>query len=320
MTARRLLRLLSIGVAAAVGYAAPAEAGCTVSSGAATLASSTSYDVRAGTVPVVAGSAGLNCSGAAISLLGGSYARATVTSANGYVLKTTGGAGVAYAVSADAAGQQTFTQGGTVDYASGTLLSLLGIGGGTAFNTSLYARLIAQPNLPAGTYRDTLTIAWDYSICNGVQVALVCVDYERNKVTTTVAVTLVVTNDCRIAAPALSFGSVALVRQFQPVAQSVLVDCTLGTTYKVAFTAGRSGNARPWRTMTDGAGHVLQYNLYRADGVTIWDETNPLPAAAAGTGAVTPAQAQAYVAKVNPAQATPVAGAYADQLTVVVTF
>lgn len=320
MTVRRHVRTIAIGIAAAVGYAAPAQAGCAVAPTAVTLAPSTSYDVRGGTVPMVSGPGGLSCSGAAITLLGGSYARATVTSANGFALKTTAGASLAYAVSADAAGQQTFTQGGTVDYASGTLLSLLGIGTGGGFNTALYARLTAQPNLPAGTYRDTLTVVWDYSICNGVQVALVCVDYERGRVTTTVTVTLVVLNDCRIAAPALSFGSAALVRQFQPVTQSVLVDCTLGTSYKVAFTAGRSGAARPWRTMSDGAGNVLQYNLYRSDGVTIWDESNPLPAAAAGTGAVTPAQAQAYVAKVNPAQATPAAGAYSDQLTVVVTF
>ncbi|MEH3035882.1 MAG: spore coat protein U domain-containing protein [Sphingomonas adhaesiva] len=317
MTMRGVLRLLAAGAAA---YAAPVQAGCAVNAGALTLAPSTSYDVRAGAVPVVAGPAGLTCTGAAISLLGGSYARATVTSANAFALKAPGGASLPYAVSADAAGQQTFTQGGTVDFASGTLLSLLGIGSGGGFNTALYARLAGQPNLPAGTYRDTLTVVWDYSICNGVQVALVCVDYERARVTTTIAVTMVVQNDCRIAAPALAFGSVALVRQFTAVTQSVLVDCTLGTSYKVAFTAGRGGSARPWRTMSDGAGGVLQYNLYRSDGVTIWDESNPLSAAAAGTGAVTPAQAQTYVAKVNPAQATPAAGAYADQLTVVVSF
>ena len=310
-----------IGVAvSSLGFASPAIAGCTTSSTALTLAPSTSYDVRGGTVPSVAGSAGLSCTGTALSVLGGSYARATITSANDFRLVAPTGDAITYAVSADSGATQTFTQGGTIDYMNVTLVSLLGFGSATSYTAPLHARLTSAPNLPAGTYKDRLTVVWDYSICNGVQVAGVCVLYERGRVTTTVDVTLVVGSDCRIAAPDLSFGSAPLVSQFQPVTRSVLVDCTRGTTYKVAFSAGRNASARPWRTMSDGAGHVLQYNLYRPDGATIWDESNPLAAAVAGTGGVTPSQVQSYVARINPAQATPAAGSYTDQVQVVISF
>ena len=306
--------------AAAFGWAAPASAGCTLAPQTQTLAPSTSYDVRAGVVPQIGGSAGLSCTGAALSVLGSSFARATITSANAFRLTATSGDQIAYAASADAGGTQPFTQGGTVDYMSAQLVSLLGLLSSTSLTTPMYVRLTSAPNIPAGTYKDRLTINWNYKVCNGVQVAGICVLYEQGQATITVDVTLVVGNDCRIATTDVAFGAAPLVSQFAALSPSVLVDCTKGTTYKVAFSTGRSGVARPWRTMTDGAGHALQYNLYRLDGVTIWDETNPLPSALPGTGGTTPSQVQSFVARVNPAQVTPPAGSYTDQVQVVVSF
>jgi spore coat protein U-like protein len=88
----------------------------------------------------------------------------------------------------------------------------------------------------------------------------------------------------------------------------------------VAFTNGNSGAARPWRAMSDGNGHTLQYNIYQTDGTTIWDQTNPVTSTQTGTGSLTPSQMQSYVAKVNPAQATPPAGTYTDNVSVVISF
>jgi len=300
--------------------ASPAYAGCSTSSSQLVFATSTSYDVRTAAVAQVAGSAGLSCTGSTLSLLGGSTAKATVTSANGFKLVAGGSDTLPYLVSADSGGTQAFTQGSTIDYMSPTLLSLLGIGSASNFNAPIYAKLVGGPNVAAGVYTDTLTVSWNYSICSGVQVGSVCVGYEANRVTTTIQVSITVSKDCRISAPSLSFGSAPLVTQFQPVTQSVLVDCTKGATYKVAFTSGRSGSARPWRTMTDGSGRSLQYNLYQSDGTTIWDESNPKPSASTGTGDTNPAQIQTYVARINSTQTTPAAGSYSDQLVVVVSF
>ena len=313
-----LLRLL-LALLALCSFASASEAGCSTSSTALAFASSSSYAVLAGSVVQVSGTAGLSCSGSALSVLGGSYARATITSANNFKLSAGASDAIPYQVSADSGGTVVFTQGGTVDYFSS---STLGLGGSnaSAFNSSLYAKLTAAPNIAAGSYTDTLTVSWDYSICSGVQVGGVCTTYEKSKVTDTVTVTLIVGRDCRISAPNVSFGTVALVSQFPSISQAALVDCTKGAAYNIAFSSGQNGSARPWRAMTDGAGHKLQYNIYRTDGTTIWDETNPLASATLGTGSTTQFQLQSYLVKVNAAQAAPPAGSYSDTINVVVSF
>lgn len=314
-----LLRLM-IGLFAVLGSTGAARAGCTAASTTLNLGAPSSYSVLDSSVAQVSGQAGLSCTGNLLTLLGGGYARATFTSANNFALKNTAGDQVAYRLTVDSGGTTVITQNGTVDYLNSTILSLLGIGQANGFNAPVYAKLTAAPNLPAGVYTDTVTVAWDYHICNGAQIGIVCVAYESGQTQKTLTVTMDVQNDCRILAPNVSFGSVALVGQFGTVSQSVLVNCTKNATYKVAFTNGLSGAARPWRAMTDGSGNVLQYNLYRSDGVTIWDETNPLTSGETGSGSTTPSQAHGYTAKVNPAQTTPPPGTYSDTVSVVISF
>lgn len=314
------LRALIALVALCAGAGA-AQAGCTVSSPTMRFANGSTYDVRAGSVASINGPAGLACTGSVLSVLGTGYARATMTSANGFLLKGPGGSTIPFAVAADSNGTFGFTQGGTINYFNPTLLSLANILFPNSFSPALYARVTASPNIPPGVYSDTLTVQWSWKVCTGLDVlGLVCVGYETSTGTSTIPISLTVGADCRISAPNISFGSAALVSQFTAVNQAVLIDCSLGATYKVAFSGGSAGSARPWRTMSDGAGHVLQYNIYRADGATIWDETNPLFSSVAGTGATTPAQIQNYVAKINPSQPTPPAGAYADIVSVVISF
>jgi len=296
----------------------PAFAACTTSSGALTFSPVSSYDVRGGTVPQVAGSAGLSCTGSVLTLIGGNSARATITSINQFRL-VKGADAIAYQVSADASGTTPFTQGTTVNYMSGSLLALLG--GGSSFTTPLFARLTASPNVAAGTYSDILTVQWDYSVCNGLNVLnLICAGYDSGKVEVTIQVTLVVGNDCKIAAPDLSFGSAALVTQFGPVTSAVQIDCTRDAAYKIGFTPGGAGTGAVWRQMVSGTGATLQYQIYHADGVTIWNEANVLASTSPGTGSLTPVRAYPYVARINPVQVTPTAGSYQDTVSVVVTF
>ncbi|WP_298090375.1 spore coat protein U domain-containing protein [uncultured Sphingomonas sp.] len=306
---------------AALFLAAPAHAGCTPSSGLLTFTPASSYDVRATAVPTVSGSAGLACTGAALGLLNRTRAVATVTSLNGFTLVGPTGDAIQYRVSPDAAQKLSFNETPTIDYASDTLLSLLGLLGATSFTAPLHARPIAAANVAAGNYDDTLTINWDYEVCNGVQLlSLVCVGWEARKVTVTVAVRLVVGNDCRITAPDVQFGTAALVEQFATQSAAVMTDCTKGTAYRVAFTAGNTQGSRPWRAMTGPGGATLQYNLYRPDGVTIWDESNPQPAERLGTGSQTPVQAHGFVARINPAQPPRAPGSYSDDVSVVISF
>jgi|UPI0003B50072 spore coat protein U-like protein len=319
----RLIRLLS-ALLLALGLAGIANATCLVSSPPLGFAAGSTYDVKSSSVATISGKAGLTCTGSVLNVLGTGYARATMTSLNGFVLKSASGGSIPFQVAADQSFNYAYTQGSTIDYYNTTLLSLLNILNPNSFAPPLYAKLSAAPNIPAGTYTDTLTVQWSWKVCNGVDLAgLVCVGYETGTGTSTIPVTLVVSADCRISAPNVSFGTAPLVTQFQPVNQAVLVDCSVGSSYKVSFSSGGNGSSRPWRTMSDGAGHVLQYNIYQPDGTTIWDETNPKPSTVnggVGTGSTTPSQMQAYVAKVNPAQTTPPAGSYTDTVNVIISF
>jgi len=319
----RVIRFFS-ALLLALGLAGAANATCLVSSQSLTFASGSTYDVKSSSVANISGTGGLTCTGSVLNVLGTGYARATMTSLNGFVLKSASGGSIPFQVAADQNFTYPFTQGSTTDYYNTTLLSLLNILNPNSFTPPLYAKLTAAPNIPAGTYTDTLTVQWSWRVCNGVNVAgLLCVLYETGTATATINVTLVVSADCRISAPNVSFGTAPLASQFQAVNQAVLVDCSQGSTYKVSFSSGGNGSSRPWRTMSDGAGHTMQYNIYRTDGTTIWDETNPLQSTVnggVGSGSTTPNQMQSYVAKVNPSQTTPPAGTYTDTVNVIISF
>lgn len=315
----KLFRVL-LALIGLTGLAQAAEAGCTTGASAITFTGSGSYDVRNGVVANTSGGAGLSCTGTLLSLLGGGYARATVTSDNGYKLKL-GSDTINYQVAADSGFTQTFSTSNTqIDFMNASLLSLLGLFNMNNFNATFYARLTSAPNIPDGTYTDTLHVNWNYYICNGVQVAGVCVLYETGNKNVDVTVSLTVSKDCKINAPNVNFGSAPIASGFSSVSQAVQVNCTKNATYKVSFTNGNSGAARPWRAMSDGAGHSLQYNIYQTDGTTVWDQTNPVTSTQTGTGSLTANQMQSYVAKINPAQATPPAGTYTDNVSVVISF
>lgn len=318
MSVRLLLRRM-LALLITLGGASAAQAICSTSSPSVTFTPGSSYDVQANGIPSVSSAAGLSCSSPTLSVLGTSYARATMTSANGFQLSN-GADTIPYLVSPMSDFSQSFNQTATFDYMNITFLALLGILNGNNFTPMLYLKLNGMPNVSAGTYTDTLTINWSWKVCNSVQAGTLCVGYETATGSSTILVKLVVGQDCRINAPDVSFASAPLASQFATVSQAVLVDCTKNSSYKVSFTSGNGGSARPWRAMSDGAGHSLQYNIYQPDGTTIWDETNPTLSATAGSGSTTPSQAQAYKVKINPAQITPPAGHYQDLVSVVISF
>jgi spore coat protein U-like protein len=310
----RLVLVLFTGLYAIPGYAA-----CTISSGNAAFGAGSSYAVRQNGIAATSTSAGLRCNGSIITLNGGNSARATMTSANGFQLRYAGDS-IAYSVSADPNGAYPFTQGSTIDYFDPQLLSLLSILNGGTFAPQIHARLTGGANVAAGTYTDTLTIQWAYTICHGVNLSGTCILSESGRGTATIQVAITVTKDCRIDAPALSFGTAAFAADFAEVTQTLHADCTKNTAFTVALSAGGNGSARPWRAMRNANGNTLRYNLFRADGSTIWDESNPLASATPGTGALSPAIPFTYRARIDPAQPTPGAGTYTDIVSVIVSF
>jgi len=312
-----LIRFL-LPLALLLGWSGDARAACLT--GAATLSggSASSYDVREGRAPVFSGTAGFACNGSILSVLSANTVRASATSLHGFRLTGPGGAGVRYRLSADRDGSYPLSGGAAVDYFDPALLRLLGILSYDNLTPPLYAALTEAANLPPGTYTDTVTISWTWQVCRGIGIGGLCILSESGTGTSVVTVTLTVTKDCRVSAPDLVFGTAPLVAEFQPVRQSVAVDCSLGTAFAVSFTAGTGGASRPWRAMTGPRGVRLEYNIYRPDG-TVWDEASAL-SGGTGTGALVPGQLQTYTARINPAQPDPPAGAYGDTVSLVVTF
>lgn len=294
-----------------------AQAACTVSGGTIGFGTAGSYAVQSAAVAPTSGPGGLSCTGTPIVILSGNSARATVTSARNFQLGGGTGDLIPYRLSANASGSRAFTQNGTIDFFSGDLIGLLS---GSNLQPVFHAAIQGNANVAAGTYSDTLTVQWSWNFCRLVSLAGICILYETGSGVAIIQVTITVAADCRISAPPLDFGSAALARHFPEVTQSVLVDCTKGSAYAVALTGGGNGSARPWRTMRGPGGQVLRYNLYRSDGTTIWDESNPLPSPAPGSGQTIASRPFSYRARIDPDQPTPPVGSYADTVSVVVIF
>jgi hypothetical protein len=166
------LTALLLGIAALL--ASPASA-CTVT-GTVTnnVGPYSPAAVKAGAVPAISNQAGLSCGTAVLVLLGGSYIRATVNSANNFLLKPASGANISYTASADSAATVPITQGATVDYMQNNLLNLLGLLGGSNAALPFFIKPSSTTLVTAGTYSDVITINWSWRLCSGVYVAGVC--------------------------------------------------------------------------------------------------------------------------------------------------
>lgn len=141
----------------------------------------------------------------------------------------------------------------------------------------------------------------------------------------TVTVSLIVEKDCAITAPDVDFGTVALVSQFVTKTRTISIRCSADTSYTVGLSNG-DNYAGGSRRMKLGSNY-LRYELYQGtSGSTRWGpsggerrssaaaDTNP------GTYDGSTLQGFTYRAIVDPGQATPIAGRYADIVLVDIVF
>jgi len=191
---RTWLIALILGIGAL--FANPALA-CDVSPSIATsLGSFSPAAVRAAAVPALQSRAGLTCSSSVLTLLGGNYIRATFQSKNGLTLKQAGGASTAisYVLSADPGGTVVATQNGTIDYMQNNLLNILGLLGGSSADLPFYVKPSAISVPPVGTYTDSVTIKWNWYLCQGAGALAACVlNEDKGTGQTVVDITLTVT-------------------------------------------------------------------------------------------------------------------------------
>uniref|UniRef100_UPI002DD6B5FE Csu type fimbrial protein n=1 Tax=Pseudorhodoferax sp. TaxID=1993553 RepID=UPI002DD6B5FE len=187
-------------------------------------------------------------------------------------------------------------------------------------NVPLYIATTPGPNIPAGVYTDTVQLTWTYAnICEGLIGALgICVGVPNNGTTTrSLVVSLTVSNDCTITAPAVSFGTAPLLSSFPTVSQNIGLQCSRNMVYTVGLSAGsQSSGGR--RQMASGTSR-LAYDIFKADN-TVWGSAGT--ARAAGPAPATGASMQTipYTARIYQDQANPAPGTYTDNVVVDVSF
>jgi spore coat protein U-like protein len=241
------------------------------------------------------------------------YAKATANSANNFTLKNAAGDRIAFTASATPDGSAQFTQGGTIDYLSPSILSLLG-------NTPLYLRTEPGANVSAGTYTDTLTLNWDWSICTGIAISGLCLGRDRGTGTSTVQISLVVTNDCRVSVPEIIFGAAAFPADFSPVNHRFQISCTKGTIYYVGIDSGDHPSGGRRQMVGSNSANKLQYDIFNSQTNQLWTDTVAGRVSAIGDGNQTPSQNFPFRASIYADQPAQPAGIYKDQVRVNVYF
>jgi len=140
--------------------------------------------------------------------------------------------------------------------------------------------------------------------------------------TTTFTVTATVNTNCKVSAAPLTFnytpGGGDVTNN-----TTVTVNCTKGTPFNTALTAGTTGGSTiAQRLLKDGAGDTLQYNLYRDAAMTlVWGVTSGTDTVAGTGGGMGTAVPQTVYGKVvdSANQGLPPA-TYSDTITVNVAY
>ena len=316
----RLGRAIVLTVVGTAALAGRAEADCSVVSAAnASFGSTTSFAVQSASHQTSTTNAGLNCSGAVLAVMRvDDHIYATITSAQGGLKGPTNDL-IPYTIYGDSTTTYPIPTGVQYDYASGPLLNLLGLFGGPSTNLPMWFRTTAGANVAAGTYTDTLTIAWAWNYCKLVGAFSACLGRDIGSGTSTFQISMVVTNACQVtSAPNVSFGQAPTARTFNTVVQSVSVLCTKSlAVYSVGLDPGQHASSNR-RRMANG-GQYLEYDIFKAGGA-VWGVsggarvTNTAPA-----DGVSP-QSFPYNVTVYADQTTPPVGVYSDLVVVDVTF
>lgn len=170
---------------------APAAQACTATTAVTSnLGSYSPPAAAAGAIPALRSDAGLSCVPSVIVLLGMNYINATFSSANVLKLKRDGGTEtIAYTASADPGRTVPFVQNTTVDYMQNNLLDLLGLLNASTANFPFYVKPTAGASPPIGTYRDVVTIKWNWYLCQGISAIFLCIG-TPNKGTATTIITV----------------------------------------------------------------------------------------------------------------------------------
>lgn len=193
----------------------------------------------------------------------------------------------------------------------------LGSNGAGSTVATMYGRISAGQNRPAGTYTSTLSVRGRIpsggSPCsNGTGSFLTPSSFNAS-------VTLGGT--CTVTASPVNFGTTSGLASALAASGSLTVTCSNTMPYSIALNTGSTtGNTIVARKMSlggTGAG-IVAYQLYQDSGfTTVWgDGTSGAAHLGSGTGTAQTIPVHGQV----PSQPTPVSGTYRDTVTATVTY
>ena len=321
-----LLRWTRAGLALLllVGLMPSGWAGCTAPPSIGTLGTQNSFDVSS-TPLTTSVSSGLKCTGALLNVGGTNTITATIGTTSHPVgtqprlYSAATGQYLPYSLCQDGGCGTLYNQGSVITWSSTTALGLLGLFTGPSSTLPIFIRPQMNSNLAAGTYTDTIPIAWTWNICSVAVGQLLCLaDSGSIPTGSYISLTLIVTNYCYTdSAPNVGFGTAALPSGLTTVvSNSISVRCTLNASYSVNLTSSvaGSGQYRQMSSTENGTTSYLQYQLFKGDS-TVWTAATNSNATGTGTS-----QSFPYTAAVNLSQNNQPAGAYSDTVTVTVTY
>jgi spore coat protein U-like protein len=316
---RPLLVCLLAGMLLGAGARHAAAACQSVPTVNASFGSMTSFTIKNASQQTSTTSAGVRCSGALLSVLqSGDHFYLTVTSTNGGMKGPTGDI-VQYTIYGDGSTSFPITPGVQYDYASGTLINLLGLFGGPAVTIPMFFRTVTGANVAAGAYSDTLTLSWSWNYCTGIGAFGVCLGRDMGSAVVSVQVGATVQTACQMTTPDVNFGSAPTVRAFSAVTQNIGVLCTKGTaSYTVGVNSGQHASGGR-RRMTSG-GEALQYDIFKPSSSAVWGGAGGDRVSNSTTADGVNTQAYQYSAVIYTDQQTPAVGHYTDTVVVDVSF
>ena len=132
-------------------------------------------------------------------------------------------------------------------------------------------------------------------------------------------VSATVINDCTIRATNLDFGATPVTSKALDATGSITARCTNGDAWRIALSAGSSGNPAARRMQRSGGGGSIDYQLYTsAAHDMVWGDgtSGTTMETGTGTGNETAITVYGHV----PVQTTPAPGSYSDTITATISF
>lgn len=315
-------------VLASLGFVQQVQALCSIAATSpASFGSVSSMTVRTTAQSSSSTNAGLSCGPALLSLASTDHFWATITgSARGGMVGPTGDV-ITYTIYGNNTTSFPITRGTQFDFGgtSGIAASLgLVFGPGTKVVPLYFGSMTG--NVAAGLYTETLSIAWSWNYCSGIAVGGLCIGRDVNNGTASLTVSMTVTNDCQITAPAISFGSAPVVSGFSTVSGQAGIVCTKGSAYTVGLSDGQNPVSVGGRRRMISGTNYLAYDIFQGAGTTRWGSVTTARRASSsadvnpGNGLGNASQMFNYNAKIYTDQTTPPAGTYLDNVVLDVGF